>query len=71
MAGASEGATMQVQNRPSTVVILAQWRTAQRQLDEATRGSPDHDRLAERVHDLSEEYRRAVDVRLGEDTAPR
>lgn len=62
---------MQGQDQPSPVVILAQWRTAQRQLDEATRGSPDHDRLSERVHDLSEEYRRAVDDRLREDTAPR
>jgi hypothetical protein len=58
---------MQVQDRSSPAVILAQWRIAQRQLDDATRGSPDHDRLSERVHDLSEDYRRAVEVLQGED----
>jgi hypothetical protein len=48
----------------SPTMILARWREAQRQLDESALGSPDHDRLSERVHDLSEAYRAAVERRV-------
>ncbi len=62
---------MQIQDPMVPSTILAQWRAAQRQLDEAAPGSPDHDRLAARVDDLAEAYRQAVDVRLEERQAAR
>ncbi len=62
---------MQIQDHSGPDTILAWWREAQRQLDEAAPGSPDHDRLTARVEDLSEAYRQAVEVRVDEYAAPR
>lgn len=41
--------------------IQTQWREALRQLAEAAPGSPDADRLAQRVQDLARDYRAAAD----------
>jgi len=57
---------MPIDDPASPTMILGRWREAQRQLDEAAPGSPDHDRLSERVSDLAESYRAAVVVRIGD-----
>ena len=53
---------------PSPAAIQASWLEALRQLAEAAPGSPDADRLAERVHDLADEYRMAV-ARIGHEAS--
>ncbi len=47
--------------------ILSRLRTAQRQLDESARGSPDNDRLAARVRDLEAELNAAISAERGND----
>lgn len=53
------------------VAILSRLRTAQRQLDESARGSPDNDRLAARVRDLEAELAAAIRVQRDSDRSPR
>ena len=55
---------MPIDDPAGPMAILGRWRKAQRQLEEAAPGSPDHDRLSERVLDLAAEYRAAVMIRV-------
>ena len=46
--------------------LLARWRQVERQLEEATPGSPDEDRLQAHVAALRDEYQRLVEEVSGE-----
>ena len=42
--------------------LLAEWRAAERDLEQAAEGSPEYDVLAARVHDMARAYREATDT---------